>query len=110
MVRLIGLPPASRRGLSGASKTVEWAPIQVALALPLANRILRVTRYPPSTASAFATPAGGPQARRASDAPKISRAIFGARKPAACELTAACARHQAGLASAAASVSTTWLN
>src|SRR5262245_54798602 len=28
MVRLIGLPPASRRGLSGASKTVEWAPIQ----------------------------------------------------------------------------------
>ena len=40
MVRLTGLPPASRRGVPSASNTVECPPIQVALALPLANRHL----------------------------------------------------------------------
>src|SRR5262249_35848891 len=106
MVRLIGFPPASRRGRSALSNTVECPPIQVALALPLANRHLPVTGYPPSTATAlpFAT---GPQATRALGAPKTSRAILGSRNPAACELATACARHQAGLPSAAATVSMT---
>src|SRR5262249_29840405 len=90
-VRLIALPFASRRGLSAVSKTVECPPIQVALALALANRHLPVTRYPPSTAMALATPAGGPHAISASGAPKTSRATFGSRNPAACELAAACA-------------------
>src|SRR5262245_43430745 len=54
-------------------------------------------------------PAGGPQATSASRAPNTSRAILGSRNPAECELATACARHQAGLASAAAIVSITWL-
>src|SRR5262249_15085787 len=37
MGRLTALPFAFRRGLSAVSKTVECPPIQVALALPLAN-------------------------------------------------------------------------
>jgi hypothetical protein len=44
MVRLTGLPAASRRGSPSDVKTVECPPIQVALALPLAKRHLPVTR------------------------------------------------------------------
>src|SRR5262249_22221215 len=55
----------------------------------------------------FGDARGRAPATRALGAPNTSPAIFGSRKPAACELATACARHRAGLASAAAIVSMT---